>query len=129
MPLIRYRTGDVATAQAGTCECGCAFPLIEHIAGRIEDYIRTPDGRAAGRLDHIFKGVQHVREAQIVQRQTDELLLRIVRIDGFNSHDEQTILANARERLGTSIRLRCEYVETIERTAAGKFCFVVTEER
>ena len=64
-----------------------------------------------------------------MQRQTDELLLRIVRIDGFNSHDEQTILANARERLGTSIRLRCEYVETIERTAAGKFCFVVTEER
>jgi len=129
MPLIRYRTGDVATAQAGTCECGCAFPLIEHIAGRIEDYIRTPDGRTVGRLDHIFKGVEHVREAQIVQRQTDELQLRIVRVDGFTSDDEGAILAAARERLGPSIRLRCEYVDAIERTAAGKFCFVVTEER
>ena len=103
--------------------------MIERIAGRIEDYIRTPDGRVVGRLDHIFKGVEHVREAQIVQQQDEELRLRIVRVDGFNSHDEQTILAAARERLGPSIRLRCEYVETIERTAAGKFCFVVTEER
>jgi len=127
MPLIRYRTGDVATARAGTCECGCAFPLIERVEGRVEDYIRTPDGRTVGRLDHIFKGVEHVREAQIVQEQINELHLRIVRIDGFGPHDEQTILANARERLGPSILLRCEYVEAIERTTAGKFRFVVTE--
>jgi phenylacetate-CoA ligase len=129
MPLVRYRTGDVATARVGTCECGCAFPLIESVEGRVEDYIRTPDGRTVGRLDHIFKGVEHVREAQIVQEQLNELHLRIVRVDGFGPRDEQAILANARERLGPSIRLHCEYVEAIERTPAGKFRFVVTEVR
>jgi hypothetical protein len=64
-----------------------------------------------------------------VQEQINELHLRIVRVDGFGSRDEQAILANARERLGPSIRLRCEYVEAIERTPAGKFRFVVTEVR
>jgi hypothetical protein len=33
----------------------------------------------------------------------------------------------ARERLGDSIRVRCEYVAAIERTAAGKLQFVVSE--
>ncbi len=127
MPLIRYRAGDVAIPRAGTCDCGRAFPLIERIEGRVEDYIRTPDGRLVGRLDHIFKGVAHVREAQLVQRRVDELILRIVRADGFGDGDEQAILANARERLGSSIALRCEYVEAIERSAGGKFRFVVSE--
>ncbi len=127
MPLIRYRAGDVATPRAGTCDCGRAFPLIERIEGRIEDYIRTPDGRLVGRLDHIFKGVAHVREAQLVQRRVEELILRIVRADGFGDDDERVILANARERLGSSIALRCEYVDAIERSAGGKFRFVVSE--
>jgi phenylacetate-CoA ligase len=129
MPLIRYRTGDVAVPRPGRCDCGCEFPLIERIEGRIEDYIRTPDGRRIGRLDHIFKGCRHVREAQLVQRDPSELCLRIVRAPGYSSDDEQFILAQARQRLGDAIRLRCEYVAAIERTAAGKFRFVVTEER
>lgn len=129
MPLIRYRTGDrvtLAPADA-TCPCGCAFPLVERIEGRCEDYIRTPDGRAIGRLDHIFKDCRHVREAQIVQRQIEEVILRVVRADGFAPADEQAILTAARQRLGPSVCVRVEYVERIERTAAGKFPFVVSE--
>jgi phenylacetate-CoA ligase len=127
MPLIRYRVGDFAKTEEGTCACGCAFPLIDRIEGRIEDYLRTPDGRFVGRLDHLFKGVEHVVEAQIVQPRLDELVLRIVRAEGFGPHDEQTILAEARQRLGPSIRLRFEYPETIERTAGGKFRFIVSQ--
>jgi len=127
MPLIRYRAGDVATTLAGECDCGCAFPLIERIEGRVESYIRTPDGRYLGRLDHIFKGIEHVREAQIVQRQLDEVVLRIVRADGYSAGDEKGILSQARQRLGSSLRIRCEYVDAIERFPSGKFGFVVSE--
>ena len=117
----------MSVARSGTCECGRAFPLIERIEGRVEDYIRTPDGRLVGRLDHIFKGVPHVREAQLVQDRVEELVLRIVRMEGFNDDDERMILANARERLGRALQLRCEYVNAIERFAGGKFRFVVSE--
>jgi phenylacetate-CoA ligase len=127
MPLIRYRAGDVGSALSGKCECGCAFPLMERIEGRVENYIVTPDGRYIGRLDHIFKGVEHVREAQLVQKKLDELVLRIVRANGFSPRDERMLLGNAYERLGRSLSVRCEYVETIERSAGGKFAFVVSE--
>lgn len=127
MPLIRYHTGDCATAKTGNCPCGCAFPLIERIEGRVEDYIRTPDGRFVGRMDHLFKDVQHVREAQIVQTRLEEIVLRVVRGPEFSAADEQTIRAEARQRLGDSIRVRFEFVETIERSAAGKYQFIVSQ--
>ncbi len=127
MPLIRYKVGDRATRGGGTCACGCAFPLIKRIEGRVEDYVRTPDGRLIGRLDHLFKDVQHVREAQIVQTRLDELVLRIVRAEGFSGKDEQVILKEAHLRLGDSMRIRFEFVDTIERTAGGKFRFIVSQ--
>jgi phenylacetate-CoA ligase len=126
MPLIRYRVGDTATMQKGSCPCGCAFPLIERIEGRMEDYVQTPDGRRVGRLDHLFKDARHVREAQIIQKQLDEIVIRVVRDRGFSPHDEVVIRAEAQLRLGASIRVRFEYVERIDRTANGKFRFVVS---
>lgn len=129
MPLIRYRVGDVVTlaAAATTCPCGCAFPVVERVEGRVEDYIRTPDGRLIGRLDHLFKDVQHVREAQLVQRRPEELIVRLVRAAGYEARDEETVRAEARQRLGDAVRLQFEYVEKIERTAGGKFRFIVSE--
>jgi phenylacetate-CoA ligase len=127
MPFIRYRVGDVAVARDGICACGCAFPLNERIEGRIEDYVRTPDGRFIGRLDHLFKDVHHVREAQIVQTRLDELVLRIVKADGFGTNDEQIILKEARMRLGDAMGIRFEFVDVIDRTAAGKFRFIVSQ--
>jgi phenylacetate-CoA ligase len=124
MPLIRYRVGDRAVAKAGTCSCGCSFPLIERIEGRVEDYVRTPDGRYIGRLDHLFKDAKHVREAQILQTRLDEIVIRVVKENGF---DEHVVLKEAQQRLGDSIKIRFEYVQAIERTAAGKFRFIVSQ--
>ncbi len=123
MPLIRYRVGDRAVARPG----GDGFPIIERIEGRVEDYVRTPDGRQVGRLDHLFKDVRHVREAQIVQRRLDEIICRIVRADGFSEEDERIVRREARQRLGDGVTVRFEFVEQIERTKNGKFRFIVSE--
>lgn len=127
MPLIRYRVGDAATLRKGSCGCGRAFPLVERIEGRMEDYVRTPDDRIVGRLDHLFKDAQHVREAQIIQKRLTEVVIRIIRDRGYSQHDERVIEAEARLRMGESIDVRFEYVENIERSASGKFRFVVSD--
>ena len=113
MPLIRYRVGDRAVASVATCTCGCAFPLIESIEGRVEEYVHTPDGRLVGRLDHLFKDVRHVREAQLEQTRLDELVVRLVRTAEFGAHDEAVIRDEARQRLGDGITLRFHFVDVI----------------
>ena len=43
MPLIRYRTGDVASLLPGPCACGSPLKRLGPVLGRIA---RGPDGRA-----------------------------------------------------------------------------------
>jgi phenylacetate-CoA ligase len=108
-------------------KCGRGGLLIEKIIGRIEDYIITPDGRFVGRLDHIFKDSLQIKEAQIVQKQHDEIIVRIVPEDDFSQKDEQLISQEARLRLGNEIKIKFERVSEIPRTANGKFRFIVSE--
>lgn len=129
MPLIRYVTGDVAIPLTTDqkCACGRGGRLVESVTGRVEDYVVTPDGKYVGRLDHILKGVENVKEAQIYQPSTDRIVVRVVKDAGYGSEDEHALLENAHERLGTTIGITFDYVDRIERTSTGKFRFIVSD--
>jgi phenylacetate-CoA ligase len=125
-PLLRYRSGDVAEPGDTPCPCGRPFPTVRSIVGRVEGYVWTPEGRAIGRLDHIFKGTKHIVESQIVQEAPDHVVIRIVPDAGFSDADEKLVVANARERLGPTMRISVERTGRIERTPQGKFLAVVS---
>jgi phenylacetate-CoA ligase len=126
-PLLRYDTGDFVTLDAAGCPCGRPGRTVFRVDGRREDYVVLPSGARVGRLDHAFKDLVHVREAQIRQRSREALLLRVVRAPQWEAADEERMLHEMRLRVGAGIRLEVEYVERIERTAAGKLRFVVSE--
>lgn len=127
MPLVRYRTGDfVRPAPKGErCPCGRAFPLIEAITGRDDDAIMLPDGRSIGRLDHVFKGLDGIVEAQIRQERADALDVLLVPGRGYGEATRGALLANLRERLGEDIALDVRCVDAIPRGPNGKFKGVV----
>jgi phenylacetate-CoA ligase len=126
-PLIRYAIGDVVTlSENQTPKCGRGGILIDRVEGRDEDYVITPDGRLLGRLDHLFKDSENVIEAQIQQDVPTEVTIRIVRGAKYGIKDEREIQAQARLRFGSGMNLVFEYVDSIPRSASGKFCFVKT---
>jgi len=127
MPLIRYRCGDlVRPAPAGErCACGRSFPLIEEVVGRVDDSIKLPDGRSVGRLDHLFKGVEGILEAQIRQDRLDALAMLIVPSPTFDDRTREILQSNVRYRLGDEIGLEIQLVDSIPRTRNGKFKGVV----
>lgn len=129
MPLIRYVTDDVVVPMPADQRCPCCRGgrLVESVLGRVEDYVVTPEGNYVGRLDHIFKGVRNVREAQIFQPSRERVVVRIVGDPAFGSEDRTTLVANARERLGRTIEIAVDLVDRIERTRTGKFKFIVSE--
>ena len=128
-PLIRYDTGDVAELydENFICPCGRAGRLVKSIDGRIEDFVITPDGRRIGRMDHIFKDMVNIKECQIYQDTPEKVIFRIVRGMHYSETDERVLLAEARRRLGDSIKIQISYVSNIERTETGKLRFVISK--
>ncbi len=126
MPLLRYRTGDGVRVEAPDCPCRRAFPVIGRIEGRLDDPIVLPDGRRIGRLDHIWKGIEHVAAGQIVQEADLSVHLRLIPDPGFSSRDREQIEHQARARLGADLPLTIEEVDRLPRTASGKFLAVIS---
>ncbi|MEA2626372.1 MAG: hypothetical protein QOD06_2417, partial [Candidatus Binatota bacterium] len=127
MGFVRYDTGDLARWSPETCDCGRAGRVISGVDGRNEDYVVLKNGARLGRLDHVFKDMVHVREAQIHQRRRGELTLRIVRGEGFGSSDEERLLREIHARVGRDAEVTVEYVTALERSERGKLRFVISE--
>jgi phenylacetate-CoA ligase len=126
MPLLRYQTGDAAVPLAGDCPCGRKFPMLEQLLGRLDDVIVTPDGRRVGRLDPVFKGLETIRRAQIVQEDLARIRILIVAGNGFSTPDQDSFCHELQKRLGSDMQLIVEQVNDIPLGPGGKFRSVVS---
>jgi phenylacetate-CoA ligase len=124
-PLIRYRIGDIARwAINQNCQCGREMPILESVDGRYEDMCYTPDGREMLRFDTVFKGVDNIREAQVVQETLGLFRIYVVPAFGFSVREAETITRNMEMHVG-NVRVEVHVVDEIQRTSAGKFRAVV----
>jgi len=124
-PLIRYRIGDVARwALDQTCPCGRRMPVLESVEGRYEDICYTPDGRETLRFDTVFKGVEHIKEAQVIQQHLDHFMVYVVPGKGYSDADVERIQANMYLHVG-EVTTQVQTVDAIPRTASGKFRAVI----
>jgi phenylacetate-coenzyme A ligase PaaK-like adenylate-forming protein len=128
-PLLRYDAQDMARLSERRCDCGLPGRIVESIDGRQEDYIVLKNGARIGRLDHIFKDMVRVREAQIVQKEPGRISLRVVRGTGYSEADEQQLRREFAQRLGTGAEMDLEYVDQLARSRSGKLRFVISEMR
>lgn len=129
MPLLRYRTGDAVTPEAEkrTCPCGRALPLVKQVIGRVDDYVRTPDGRYIGMMAIIFDWISGIWEGQIVQENINELRIRVVPMGELTSELIKDIVAKAQSLTGPTMKIYVEAVKEIPRTSRGKLRTVVSK--
>ncbi|MBW2293620.1 MAG: phenylacetate--CoA ligase family protein [Deltaproteobacteria bacterium] len=120
-PFIRYRIGDVGTRLKGPCPCGRPGDVFLDVDGRVEDFIVTPSGRMIGRMDHIFKSMRNVEEAQILQTTPDAIDVVFVPGVGFDLAAETKLRREIRTRLGDEIAVDLHAVTAIDREPNGKF--------
>lgn len=126
-PLIRYDTGDLAVIESGECKCSLNGRIVSSIEGRVEDFVTLPNGVKLGRLDHIFKDVVDIKEAQIYQKSIDKITIRLVKGNNFSASTESRILHEARQRIGNQVDITIEFLPEIEKTPRGKLKFVVSD--
>ncbi len=138
LPLVRYQVGDIATLSESSTSAPPKLPgsniassslagrTVAQIDGRLEDCLVLKNGSRLGRMDHVFKDLTKIKEAQIYQEVPGEFLIRLVKAEGYTPHDEQQLTAEMRQRVGTDTSFRIEYHDQLERTATGKLRFVIS---
>jgi phenylacetate-CoA ligase len=126
--FLRYEVGDRASpSKEKSCPCGRPGRLVEAIDGRREDYVILRDGSMVGRMDHVFKDLVNVREAQIYQKIPGEITVRIVRGSAYGLSDEERLRLELQKRLGTETQTHIEYSDALLRGKNGKLRFVVSD--
>lgn len=125
-PLLRYDTGDLAVPVEGECACGRPGRLVAAIDGRMEDVVVTKRGARLGRLDHLFKDMVHIREAQVRQTRPGHIELHIVRGPQYSSSDEQHLRQEIHKRTGDDLDYDLCYTDSLPRTPSGKLRFVIS---
>jgi phenylacetate-CoA ligase len=85
MPLLRYDTGDLATAVSGDCRCGRSLPSFGGIVGRYSRIAFLPEGTLTlvGMLRETIEtmpaaAMNGVRQFQIHQNRDRSFVLRVI---------------------------------------------------
>lgn len=123
MPFIRYKIGDVGSPMEGTCACGRGLPRMQMVAGRVTDFIHTPDGRWISGVainTYLISQMPGVRQAQIVQENCDHILMRLVAIEDRREAAEQFLREKIPGMFGAKMRYSIKWEENIAPEASGK---------
>lgn len=133
LPLVRYRTGDLAQPAAGRCDCGRQYPLVDQIIGRKGDFIRTPSGATHSPIlieflmDRILlDGRDRFADLQIVQSAIDQLIVRVVPGADYHPEDVENFCRLLDQELAGEVRVTHETVTEIPRTDRQKKSLVIS---
>ncbi len=129
VPFIRYNIKDVGSLQHEPCACGRGLPRLAHLEGRLTDMFITPDGHwlTVHQFSGFFEHIKPVRAFQVIQKEVDSILIKLVVDESFSEADEQRIVDRFRKYLGPDNHFTLEFVDEIPLTPSGKRRFFISE--
>jgi len=127
MPMIRYKTDDIATYTQKRCSCGRDLPLIQNIVGRLQEVVVTSDNERIplGVLQIRSSGYRNVEQFQFLQEKRGRLILRIVPAPLFSEIDANLILDELKSQFHNRMKVQLVRVSHIPKTKRGKHRFLV----
>lgn len=128
MPMIRYRTGDMARHSTQACPCRRALYCLTDIAGRQTDMLRRPDGGYAHALSliYVLRDTPAVRTFQIEQQVDLSVDVHVEVERALTAADETRIISQMRHQLGGHLPVRINQVAQIETLPSGKHRHVIS---
>ncbi|MGB1724819.1 MAG: hypothetical protein ACPHJZ_00750, partial [Limisphaerales bacterium] len=129
MPLVRYRTGDYVRLAKPDAEREFAWPAVEEIAGRGQEFLVTASGRrisltAFNMHDAIFDGLYAV---QFFQAEPGVAEFRYIPSAQFHSSRLAGIESGVMHKLGNDFCLVMREVDEVEKTPRGKHTWLVSK--
>jgi phenylacetate-CoA ligase len=139
MPFIRYQIGDLAAWAERACECGCRWPLLESVSGRVNSIIRTTGGTldsvALSSLLYFMDSEKTIpftsfSRYQLVQVERDHLTFRVLveeKDPDLWEVEKHVVEDKLRHAFGESVRIDIEKVSYMEPGPSGKHQYIWSE--
>jgi phenylacetate-CoA ligase len=127
-PFVRYRTGDVATMDAGHCDCGRGLPMLRDIQGRATDFVVAADGTVMHGLALIYvlrdlPGIEGFKVTQHTRLQTQ---VQVVSGPAFKPDVVPRIVEGIQKRLGADVEVTVQLVPAIAPEKSGKYRYIIS---
>lgn len=129
MPIIRYRTGDMAQLSSECCSCGRGLPLLRKVEGRQTDFLVTPDGRVIHALAviYVLRDCPDIEKFQVVQESLRQITASVVPRRALSASVKQGLISGLQKAVGPGIDIHLDSVSEIPTTASGKFRYVISK--
>lgn len=133
-PFIRYKTSDAVILSDENCNCGNNFPMVKKIIGRNIIGFTTPNGRRLSSVDfaaffeHYHKHTEAVRQFQIIQKDKNNLLIKIVPTVTCNEKNKKDIEDQLSNLVEKSMKIEVVPVEKIKPEQSGKTKILILKE-
>jgi phenylacetate-CoA ligase len=136
MPLLRYRIGDMATwADSSTCTCGCHWPLIEKVEGRVTECFYKSDGSVIPPefFIHLVGVVQNdgwIEKFQVIQEKMDRITIKLVKASeggGNIENDLEELRQKIKVVMSNQCRVDYQFVNDIPNTPSGKYLYTISK--
>lgn len=133
MPFIRYRLFDISALSSATCDCGCRFPLMEPVQGRVNDFLPTPRGDVVSPhfFFHLFDDARMnpVKEWRIIQESESRLLYEYIPEEQHDPAALERGVGRIRERFGAACIVESRAVAALPMTSVGKRRCIISKLR
>jgi phenylacetate-CoA ligase len=129
MPMIRYRTGDLATLSTALCPCGRNLHSVKVSGGRVADFVVTSDGRwiPGYAFIYICRSVHGIVKFQALQDRLGDICLLLVTDADFPSDGIEQVRRQVHARLQSDDHVAVQVVEDIPPAPSGKYRPVVSK--
>lgn len=112
MPLIRYRTGDMASFSREACSCGTLLKTMKRVQGRIDNRVKLKDGQFIHlrELDEILYSFKNIMSFRAAIQAEDELMIDCfiqeeLAFNQLKGEVEQRLNGFLEEKLGYRLKL------------------------
>ncbi|KAA0890506.1 phenylacetate--CoA ligase family protein [Oryzomonas rubra] len=128
MPFIRYQVEDVGIPSDRECSCGRGLPLMEHVTGRIADFLIKRDGtRIAGvsLIENTLTKIPGIEQMQIIQETVNIITINLVVGDGFGQDEENELVTYFHGLFGNESKVLINRKKIIATETNGKYMFSI----
>ncbi len=124
-PFIRYKLNDIGILSTSKCECGRNLPVIRISKGRIDSYIRTPDGALIYDAVLAYTLKKGIISFKAIQRTVNHIDIFIKVDSNFSNELKNKYAAELQSLIHPNMELIFHKVDELPRDKSGKLRYFV----